>query len=356
VIDRATLGRLAVAAAASAAAHVALVVYGRIDLPGPPESLPPLAVRIVEEPRPPAQAVTPPFSAVRRPHYARTEPLRVAPARPQPLSLAASATTDEPETTAAADLATLHSEPVPVASDTVPPSEADVPPRSLPARGHIAYDLVYGPDHFRVGRTIQVWQTDGARYVLSSRSETIGLLDVIRSQHRTFLSRGSITSEGLRPETFLMSRNRGRGIEEARASFDWPAASVTLQGAARERHETLPARTQDLLSFIYQLALHPPPQGRFRQSLTNGARIETYEIEVLAEEIIETRIGTLRAVPVRQIRKGGAESIELWLAPEYRYMPVRIRFLSREGEPQGEQIVTEIRLSEDTIAQRNPNP
>jgi hypothetical protein len=279
----------------------------------------------------------------------------VAPARPQALALPASSDTDDgADTTAAADV--VDSEPAAVASSSAPASEPDLPRRSLPVRGRITYDLVYGRDHFPVGRTVQTWQTDGTRYVLASRSETTGLLDVIRSQHRTFLSRGSITSEGLRPHTFLMSRNRGRGIEEARASFDWSGASVTLQAAARERQEALPARTQDLLSFIYQLSLYPPAPGRFTQSLTNGARVETYEVEVLADEIIETPIGALRAVPVRQIRRAGAESLELWLAPEYRYMPVRIRFFNRDGEPQGEQIVTEIRLSDDTIAQRQSGP
>ena len=46
-----------------------------------------------------------------------------------------------------------------------------------------------------------------------------------------------------------------------------------------------------------------------------------------------------------EVRKTGRESLEL-LAIEYRYLPVRIRFSNREGEPQGEQIVTGIRLGD----------
>ena len=356
MIDAAILRRLAIAAAASGAVHVAVGVYGRIDLPRAHEPLPALAVRMVEAAPAPAPAAAPAAArAPRRPGGVRTDRVSVAPAQ-APALPPISDTDDEADPTAAADVALPDREPAAVAYSSAPTTEPDLPPRSLPVRGRITYDLVYGRDHFPVGRTVQTWQTDGTRYVLASRSETTGLLDVIRSQHRTFLSRGSITSEGLRPDTFLMSRNRGRGIEEARASFDWSGASVTLQAAARERQEALPARTQDLLSFIYQLSLYPPAPGRFTQSLTNGARVETYEVEVLADEIIETPIGALRAVPIRQIRKAGAESLELWLAPEYRYMPVRIRFFNREGEPQGEQIVTEIRLSEDTIAQRQSGP
>ena len=33
------------------------------------------------------------------------------------------------------------------------------------------------------------------------------------------------------------------------------------------------------------------------------------------------------------------------LAAEYRYLPVRIRFIGRDGDPTGEQLVTEIRIS-----------
>ena len=36
-----------------------------------------------------------------------------------------------------------------------------------------------------------------------------------------------------------------------------------------------------------------------------------------------------------------------YVAPEYRYLPVRLRFYGRDGQATGEQIVTEIRLSDD---------
>jgi hypothetical protein len=46
------------------------------------------------------------------------------------------------------------------------------------------------------------------------------------------------------------------------------------------------------------------------------------------------------------VRKPGAETIQVWLAADYRYLPVMLRFYGRDGEPSGEQIVNEIRLSE----------
>jgi hypothetical protein len=45
--------------------------------------------------------------------------------------------------------------------------------------------------------------------------------------------------------------------------------------------------------------------------------------------------------------RAGEESIEISLAAEYRYLPVRIRHYDREGNYSGEQVVREIRISED---------
>jgi len=91
----------------------------------------------------------------------------------------------------------------------------------------------------------------------------------------------------------------------------------------------------------------PPAPGRFRVPIATGSRFEVHEIEVSAEESIETPLGTLRALPVRQLPRPGAESIEIWLAAEYRYLPVRIRHYDRDGNYSGEQVVSEIRVSED---------
>jgi hypothetical protein len=60
----------------------------------------------------------------------------------------------------------------------------------------------------------------------------------------------------------------------------------------------LPRDTQDIMSFIYQFSLAPPAPGRYRVPITTGAKFETYDIEVRAEESIETPLGTMRTIPV----------------------------------------------------------
>ena len=155
-----------------------------------------------------------------------------------------------------------------------------------------------------------------------------------------------MTEYGLRPEKFASRRIRSGQTDEAAAQFDWNNNSITLGSGAAQRSTALPAGSQDILSFMYQLALAPPPPGRVQIAITNGSRFENYALDVLAEEMLDTPMGAIRALPVKQVRREGGESMEVWLAADYRYLPVRIRFIGRDGVPVGEQVVTEINISD----------
>jgi hypothetical protein len=341
--------RFLIAAAISGAVHAATIVFGRLELPPAPNDLPPLAVRVVRLEQDLATAPRVTRVAPAKPRVAGI-PVRQEPrAAPLPGPAAGTDEVDAAPAEATADVPPPP-QPEPIVVATAPPSTF-IPDtaavRSFPRRGRLSFNILYGPDGFPVGRTEQSWQIDGTRYQLSSRSETTGLVDVFRSQHRTYTSRGELTESGLRPESFQMSRDRGRGLEEASAQFDWTRATVSLGRPGAQREQALPRGSQDLVSFMYQLALDPPPQGRTRVSVTNGTRLESYDLDVHPEEKIETPLGIMRALPIRQVRTTRAETIDFWLATEYRHLPVRIRFYGRDGEPTGEQIVTEIRLTEE---------
>jgi hypothetical protein len=229
------------------------------------------------------------------------------------------------------------------------PAAAAPPPDAapgLPRRVELIYTLHFGIDHFDVGRAVFTWETEQGAYRLVSASETTGIVDLFRPQRLTYVSEGRITEDGLRPENFAMSRMRRGQTDAAEAHLDWVTRRLTYGRPAHKRTVHLPPASQDIVSFVFQLALQPPAPGRVRLPITNGTRFETYEIEVLAEERIETPLGVLDTLPLKQLRKEGAESIEVWLAADYRYLPVKVRFLDREGNPAGEQIVSEIRISQ----------
>jgi hypothetical protein len=238
--------------------------------------------------------------------------------------------------------------PTPPPAVTTAVAETTTPPalvRRLPRSGEITYQLYLGSNRFNVGRTVQSWSISDGAYRVRSASETTGLAAMFSRQTIEYVSSGRLTAGGLRPDSFSNERVRGGKKDAATARFDWSAQTITFGEPARSA--ALAANAQDLVSFMYQLGLLPLSPGRIELPITNGWKYERYELEIGNEELLQTPFGDLRAVPVRQVRRANEESIALWLAPAYRWLPVRIRFYDREGEPAGEQLVSDIKVSEE---------
>ena len=218
---------------------------------------------------------------------------------------------------------------------------------NLPRRGRISFTLRFGEDRNFVGTAVQSWEADANAYLLASEAETGGLVELFRPQRLRYVSQGRITRQGLRPESFVSNRTRRGRSETAQARFDWNAGTLSYGGTNESRSAALPAGAQDFLSFIFQFVLAPPSPGVYRVPITTGTRFEVYDIVVSGEDRIETPLGILRTLTVKQMPRAGEESIEISLAAEYRYLPVRIRHYDREGNYSGEQVANEIRISEE---------
>ena len=341
--------RLLAAVVVSLLLHVLALSGAWFHVAEAPPTPPPLEARLASAPPPAAKPASLPPKPRPRPKPAPrrgTPPgVKVATvAAATPLALPPPPQSPEPGLETAEPAAVVK--PAPATLPT-PPAPAAAPAKKLPDKGRITYTLFLGTDKFSVGKTVQSWDVEGDTYKLGSISETTGIADLFYSQHLNYLSEGRISTAGLRPEMFLMSRKRRDETEVEKADFNWDSGQITLGKVQNRRTEALPAGSQDMVSFIYQLALAPPAPGRVRMPITNGANLETYELDVLQEESIETPLGTLKTLPVKQLRHAGEESIEFWLAADYRYLPVKIRFIGRDGAQSGEQIVNDIQISKD---------
>lgn len=349
-----TRERLATAALVSLALH-ALVMAGAwlpvTQMPGPP---PRLEARLIAPPpvaEPAPQTPLAPPARQKRTTAPAASPS--APSAPVPAPSPSMAAPEPPflpdpqrETEAAAAEPAAPESPQRVAV-VAESSAVAAAVRTLPRKGRIAFNVLYGNNRFSVAKVVQSWEIEADAYKLASVAETSGVVDLFRPQRMRYMSQGRIVPQGLRPDSFLVSRTRRGQNEASQARFDWNAGQLTYGTAQDQKHVVLPEGTQDLMSLIYQFSLTPPAAGRHRFPVTTGSRFDIYDIEVAVEESIETPIGTLKALPVKQIARAGSESIEFWLASEYRYLPVMIRHYDREGNFSGEQVVTEIRISED---------
>ena len=302
-----------------------LVLEARLQ-PAPP--LPPVLPRVHTGPAS-APAMEPVLAAP--PSDAVAIPGTALPAQPEP---------------AASEAMTEPAAPAPVLAESVATTApAPLLARRLPRKGLLVYELYLGGERLHVGRTRQNWEIVDDRYRLASVSETTGLAALFTRQRLAYESSGRLTAAGLKPERFTSERVRSGKTEKVATDFDWAAASAAIGDPRRQ--VVLPVDAQDIVSFMYQLGLAPLTPGRIALPITNGWKLERYELEIGSEEMLETPFGVLRAVPVKQVRRAEEETLELWLAPAYRWLPVRIRFFDREGRPSGEQLVSEIRVSED---------
>jgi len=341
--------RLPLCLALSAALHGALMALGPDYTLDHGHPAPPLDVVLApaEPPAPPPPRPAP----VVKPH--------VAP-RPQRIPIVTPAV-QAPGEAIAVEPAPAAPPPAPAQAAVEPPQQAQAeapaappaPPapepravRSLPRTGRIVYALSYGADKFEIGKAVSTWEVDDHHYRLSSAHETTGLAALFRPYQWKQESTGTITPDGLRPETFSMSRGAS-GEQQTKAVLEWTEGTLTLYDGTRSNTVGLQPDTQDLLSFAFQLALTRIEPGTLYVDLTTGSKLERYVLEVGAEEVIQLPLGSVKAIPIRKQRGRNDEGIEIWLAPEYRYLPVRVRFLDREGKVTGEQLATEIRVSDD---------
>lgn len=186
-----------------------------------------------------------------------------------------------------------------------------------------------------------VQEDDGQQYALYWVVEGRGLLKLLYPTLEQ-QSHGDIDQHGLKPHTYRYAfGDRASKIYEA--AFDWENNVITLKTSKGEQQQDLPRDTQDILSFMYQFMFVPPLQ-EMHVTLTNGRRLHAYQYEFEGEDSLVINDQTIETVHIAHTRGESDEKIELWLAKDYRYVPVKIRKLEKNGmviEQIATQLVTE---------------
>lgn len=238
-----------------------------------------------------------------------------------------------------------QAEPAPPPAEAAPqpeaPAAATPPPAAAPAQapveipwprqGRIRFLITRGGNEqgMQIGQSVHAWKHDGASYALQTVSETTGLVALFRQARVVQASEGRVGAEGIVPQEFRVERNGQAG---ERARFDWEGRKVTFHaGSRKEREMALTAGTQDVLSQIYQIGLLGAA-ARIELMIATGKNYGRYAYEAVGDEKLATRFGELRTWHVKTPALPGEQAMELWLAVDYRNLPVRIRYLDRKGE------------------------
>jgi hypothetical protein len=211
----------------------------------------------------------------------------------------------------------------------------------LPQHAQLSFDVLRSG--FRGGEVIQTLDIEDGRYVLKALWRTVGFVRMVKSYERNQYSSGTYSKYGLQPELFTEEIKDSLSTQLNAVEFDHEAHLARFSHGGEV---ALPAETQDFLSFLYQF---PPLRGLEITSMfvSNGKKIEQYQLDIASNEEIDTPMGKLLAVRLRKMHGPNEEGLEIWLAREYRLFPIKMRFIDKNGDVSAEAIITDIRVSEE---------
>lgn len=138
---------------------------------------------------------------------------------------------------------------------------------------------------------------------------------------------GRIDEHGLTP---LLFRARGMLSERFLALKEPNVAGEA--GAVMERQGRMPDGILDRQSLLYQFMLVPPAPGGGALWLSDGKTYARYVYRLAPVEImLVPSLGSVRAIKLTLTSEAASDTIELWLLPEKRYLPARVRHVDKSG-------------------------
>ncbi len=198
---------------------------------------------------------------------------------------------------------------------------------------------------FRNGLPVAVvqeaFENSGTKYRIVSESNPTGLLALFVRTKIRIHSSGAVTAAGLRPEQFDYGR-LDDASKNVSAAFDWRARQLHLTFDGRNETIALPPDTQDRVSLMYQFMFLPAEKfGDLAFNMTNGKKIEPYRYHLAGTELIDTPLGKLNTLRLVKQREADDNAVEVWLAPERNFFPVRLLILENDGS-KFEQVITRL--------------
>ena len=197
------------------------------------------------------------------------------------------------------------------AAQAAPPADIEIA-YELSRNGWTIAEVV---DHLRHG--------EGA-YQLTETWKGTGFFALLGKMKRT--SVGEVLAGALRPRQFADERS---GRDTARALFDWTAKTVTLRYKGEPHSEPMPPEAQDPLSSVLQLAFSPPREHPAVMHVINGRGISRYTYRALGEERVKVPAGEFAALKLQRDKEGA--TVELWIAEQYGFLPMRILVVEGDG-------------------------
>jgi Protein of unknown function (DUF3108) len=179
-----------------------------------------------------------------------------------------------------------------------------------------------------------VYLADRDLYEFTSRVVAKGLLKLARPNPVVERSQFRVDGEGVQPLEFWYEDGSRSGEDNLHIAFDWERRIATVTGAEARRELALPPAALDRgtlqVALMRELATTGAPRT---YSLADEDSVAAYEYTDNGTATMATGIGSVDTRVLTQQRAGSSRATWLWVAPELRFLPVRIE-QRRDGEVQ----------------------
>jgi hypothetical protein len=181
-----------------------------------------------------------------------------------------------------------------------------------------------------IGQVSEHFKRDANSYTIVSETRSDGVLGLFFHDTLKITSEGRITPAGLQPLKYEFSRASDES-KTILATFNWDLNLLKSEHDGKTENITLEPGTQDRLSIMYQFMLSLPRANEVKAWMTNGKKIEQYVYLKQGDVALKTPAGDFDAVHYQRDAKPGEDKVQLWLAKDRFFLPVRILFEDRNG-------------------------
>jgi Protein of unknown function (DUF3108) len=231
----------------------------------------------------------------------------------------------------------------PLAAVTMKKMRASNTDKLFPKHVQLTFIAYQGVNASRVGEVHHQLDVEQDRYTLHVETKTTTLTGLLKAKNFMQTSEGKFGEHGLQPEFFKEETVATRNVKSLETRFDWVNQTLYFPNGNKT---ALLAESQDMLSFMYQLSQIPFNGEFFPLPISDGEQLTTQQIEIGAIDDLDTPMGKIQARHLRQMHERQTPYFEIWLAPEYRMLPVKFRLANEAEETIEEFVIADIRVAD----------
>ena len=166
---------------------------------------------------------------------------------------------------------------------------------------------------------------DSDLYEFSSTVMAKGLLKLARPKPAVERSHFRVDADGIRPVEFWYEDGSRSGEDNVHVVFDWDRGVVTFNSAEARREMAVPNGAVDRgtlqVARMRDFASPNVPRG---YTIVDDDSVAEYEYTDNGTATITTKTGSHATRVFTQQRAGSSRTTQLWVAPDLKFLPLRI--------------------------------